>query len=254
MIGALTIACLRKRQGGTMLGTLLESNAPRQRRRASTMASIAIHTAVIVSAIVATASAKPEPRRAERRWENPPVYVPIREGDRRSREASPTRRPTSALWSEDMRPPDKLILTYVPNPPSNLLTDIDPATLLGADTLAPGGPRGPIGGELVGPPLGDRPATAATVDRAAALLAPPRPRYPDQLRAAGVTGRVIVRLVVDTTGRVEPASVVIRESSHDLFAQAVRAVLPGLRFAPAEAGGRRVRMLVDLPFEFRLEE
>jgi hypothetical protein len=48
--------------------------------------------------------------------------------------------------------------------------------------------------------------------------------------------------------------VVIRESSHDLFAQAIRAVLPSLRFTPAVAGGRKVRMLVDLPFEFRLND
>jgi periplasmic protein TonB len=81
-----------------------------------------------------------------------------------------------------------------------------------------------------------------------------RPQYPERLRAAGVTGRVVVRLVVDTLGRVEPASVAIRESAHDLFAQAVRAVIPSLRFVPAEAGGRRVRMLVDLPFEFRLND
>ncbi len=237
-----------------MLRTLLESNAPRQRRRASTAASIAIHTAAIAGAIVATASAKPEPGRAERHWEDPPVYVPIREAERQSRGAAPNRRPTTAPWQQDIRPPDKLILKYVPIPASNLLTDIDPAALLGADTLAPNAPRGRVGGELVGLVLGDQPATSATADRAAALLAPPRPRYPDQLRAAGVTGRVIVRLVVDTMGRVEPASVVIRESSHDLFAQAVRAVLPALRFAPAEAGGRKVRMLVDLPFEFRLNE
>jgi protein TonB len=86
------------------------------------------------------------------------------------------------------------------------------------------------------------------------MLAPPRPRYPDQLRAAGVTGRVVVRLVVDTAGRVELASVTVREASHDLFAQAVRAVLPSLRFTAAEAGGRKIRMLVDLPFEFRLRD
>jgi protein TonB len=69
-----------------------------------------------------------------------------------------------------------------------------------------------------------------------------------------VTGRVVVRLVVDTVGRVEPATITIRESSHDLFTQAVRAILPALRFVPAEAGGRRVRMLVDIPFEFRLNQ
>jgi protein TonB len=59
--------------------------------------------------------------------------------------------------------------------------------------------------------------------------------------------------VVDTLGRVEAQSIVIREAAHDLFATAVRAVLPALRFRPAEAGGHRVRMLVELPFEFRLD-
>jgi hypothetical protein len=32
----------------------------------------------------------------------------------------------------------------------------------------------------------------------------------------------------------------------------VRAVLPALRFLPAEAGGRRVRQLVRQPFTFAL--
>jgi protein TonB len=135
--------------------------------------------------------------------------------------------------------------------------EIDPRALLAADTGILGRQASfgePPGGRAPGSSPGDEPATAGNVDRAAALLAPPRPRYPDQLRVAGVTGRVVVRLVVDTMGRVEPASVVIRESSHDLFAQAVRAVLPSLRFTPAAAGGRKVRMLVDLPFEFRLND
>lgn len=236
-----------------MLRTLLESNAPRQRRHASTVASIAVHTVAIAGAIVATASAKSEPSRDARRWEKPPVYIPIQEPER-SREASPARRPTNEIGLEDMQPPDELILPYTPNIVSGPSVDVDPRSLLAADSLGPRRPSGRIVGELVGPVLGGQPATATTVDRPAALLAPPRPRYPDQLRSAGVTGRVVVRLVVDTSGRVEPTSVVIREASHDLFAHAVRAVLPGLRFVPAEVGGRKVRMLVDLPFEFRLYE
>jgi protein TonB len=237
-----------------MLGTLLESNAPRQRRRASTAASIVVHTAAIAGAIAATASANPEPRAAEKRWERPPLYIPIPVTERPTGGSSPRGRPADAPWFETVRAPDNLILKYVPNVAANAATNIDPTALLAGDTLGPSGPPGPMGGELVGPVLTDQPATAATVDRAASLLVPPRPRYPGQLRAAGITGRVIVRFVVDTTGRVEPATVVIQETNHDLFAQAVRAVLPSLRFVPAEAGGRKVRMLVDLPFEFRLRE
>jgi protein TonB len=238
-----------------MLRTLLESQAPRQRRRASTVASITVHTVAIAGAVVATASAKLEPRPADRRPERPPVYIQTQDAERRTSEASPTRRSTDTPWLERMRPLDESILKYAPTTGLKPAIDIDPGALLRGDTLGPSRPPGgALGGGLIGPLVGDQPATAATVDRPAALIAPPRPRYPDQLRAAGVIGRVVVRLVVDTMGRVEPATVVIRESSHDLFAHAVRAVLPSLRFAPAEAGGRKVRMLVDLPFEFRLRD
>ncbi len=238
-----------------MLRTLLESNAPRQRRGASTAASIAVHTAVIAGAIVATASARTDPSRDDRRPERPPVYVPIGDPQRRP---MPQPKRLAKLPSPDQLPrPDRWTFTYSPNSVPTPITDIDPATLLPADTIGGVGPRGPGGwpfGDPAGRALGDHPATIATVDRAAALIRPPRPRYPDQLRAAGVTGRVVVRLVVDTTGRVELTSVVVWEASHDLFAQAVQGVLPALRFTPAEAGGRKVRMLVELPFEFRLDQ
>ena len=237
-----------------MLGTLLESNAPRQRRRASTLASIVVHTAVIAGAIVATASARTEPAREDRSPGHPPFYVLVpREGRRTSAPRQPTL-PRNPSWTTESLPIDRSWILFSPTANPMMSTEVDPGRLLAGDTMPFGLPRAPIGGELVGPVGGDQPATAATVDKAAAMLAPPRPRYPDQLRAAGVTGRVVVRLVVDTAGRVEPATVVILEATHDLFARAVRAALPSLRFAPAEAGGRKVRMLVDLPFEFRLRE
>ena len=82
----------------------------------------------------------------------------------------------------------------------------------------------------------------------------PAPRYPEMLRAGAVQGRVVARFVVDTLGRVEPPSVEFPEASHLQFAEAVRQVLPRLRFRPAEAGGRRVRQLVQQEFRFALRE
>ena len=79
-----------------------------------------------------------------------------------------------------------------------------------------------------------------------------RPRYPDNLRTAGVAGRVVVRFVVDTTGHVDMASTQVLESTHDLFTRAVLDVLPSLRFVPAETNGRRVRSLAEMPFDFVL--
>jgi protein TonB len=240
-----------------MLQTLLESNAQRQRRPASTLVSIALHTALIGGAVVATASARSRPPREL----NPPdgrlVYT---------RTPPPTSEPEPLSPADQLRrsgqpggpwvlPGPRWTLKYAPDSLVGPQVDIDPGRMLAGDTLVPciAPCRDRLGDDLTGSRGGDGPATVATVDRTAAMLAQPRPRYPDQLRAAGVTGRVLIRLVVDTMGRVEPASVVIRESSHDLFAQAVRAVMPSLRFRPAETAGRKVRMLVDLPFEFRLD-
>jgi protein TonB len=235
-----------------MLTTLLESNAPRQRRRAGTLASICVHTAAIVGAVVATGSARPNPVRPEIRVTPGPVFVrpTVQPPDVRS--TRQRAEGTSSDASTVSMPIEPLVVLSPPKPGSDRLGDVDPVALLGADPLGRVTRLGTIGGDSLGPALDSGPRTATTVDRVAVLLAPPRPHYPDQLRAAGVTGRVVVRMIVDTLGRVEAGSVAVRESSHDLFTRAVMTSVSGLRFVPAEVGGRRVRMLVDLPFEFRL--
>jgi protein TonB len=77
-------------------------------------------------------------------------------------------------------------------------------------------------------------------------------RYPDMLRSANVEGEVLAQFVVDTTGRVEPNSIKILKSSHDLFTNAVQQALRTARYYPAEIGGRKVKQLVQQPFNFTL--
>lgn len=77
-------------------------------------------------------------------------------------------------------------------------------------------------------------------------------RYPDMLRSANVEGEVLAQFVVDTTGRVERATIKILKSSHDLFTNAVRQALNSARYYPAEIGGRKVKQLVQQPFNFTL--
>jgi protein TonB len=84
------------------------------------------------------------------------------------------------------------------------------------------------------------------------LVVSAKPRYPERLRIAGVNGRVRIRFVVDTTGRVEPTSLQILESTHDMFTTSVRDVLPVLRFKPSEANGQRVKSLAEMAFEFQI--
>jgi protein TonB len=77
------------------------------------------------------------------------------------------------------------------------------------------------------------------------------PRYPANLN--GVEGRVLVQFVVGTDGRAEMATFKVLRSTDDAFTAAVRAVIPLLRFTPAEASGKKVRQYVQMPFEFRVQ-
>jgi len=74
--------------------------------------------------------------------------------------------------------------------------------------------------------------------------------YPPSLRASNTSGHVVAEFVVDTLGRVEPANFGIVASSDPEFSAAVRESAGSARFSPAIRGGRRVRQLVRLPFDF----
>jgi TonB family protein len=85
---------------------------------------------------------------------------------------------------------------------------------------------------------------------AAELPGNPEPVYPDSLRKAGVTGDVVVQFVVDTAGQVDTSRVLVSRSSGEPFTAAVRAILPQLRYTPAEYKGHKVRQFVDKRFVF----
>jgi TonB family protein len=80
----------------------------------------------------------------------------------------------------------------------------------------------------------------------------PLPEYPTALLLAHVEGNVDVQFVVDTTGVADPTTLRILRSTHELFARAVRAVLPRMHFVPAEVGGTKVQVRVEQPFRFEL--
>jgi protein TonB len=81
-----------------------------------------------------------------------------------------------------------------------------------------------------------------------------KPRYPEQLRQAGIGGTVLIRFTVDTLGRVDEKSVIVVSSTHELFANSARAALAGFRFRPAEVNGHRISALAEMPFEFQTRE
>jgi protein TonB len=91
------------------------------------------------------------------------------------------------------------------------------------------------------------------VDRAAAYTRRSDLRFPESLKSVGVQGTVVMRFIVGVDGKVEPGSIEAISSPHNLFTQAVRTALLSSRFQPAEAGGHKVRQLVEQPFIFRLQ-
>jgi TonB family protein len=78
----------------------------------------------------------------------------------------------------------------------------------------------------------------------------PSPRYPAVLERARVGGHVVVEFRVDSTGVVDAGSLQVVQSSDARFTDAVRSVLPQLRFVPAQQGERSVGVTVRQPFVF----
>lgn len=125
-------------------------------------------------------------------------------------------------------------------------------------TRDPGDAPPPEARRPIVPAAGDAPDetrifTVEDVDSAAARdPSSDGPRYPDALRQKGVQGEVLVEFTVDTAGHADPATFTVVESTHPLFADAVREALPLMRFTPAVARGHHVRQLVRLPMKFKL--
>jgi TonB family protein len=92
----------------------------------------------------------------------------------------------------------------------------------------------------------ERPATVAPGNRG--------PRYPDDLREAGVEGQVIAQFVVDADGQPDMSTFKVLESTRGGFTDAVASSLPDMQFDPARVGGRAVRQLVQMPFQFDLKK
>ena len=237
-----------------MISGLIESKRRAPRRRGGMVVSVVIHSAVIGLAVVATGSASLGVDAREK----PDVLVWVRAEPSPVHSAAPASGARSAAatasapaGSADVPLPELPDLSIVP-------TGIPPVDVgrpgVAADALRQLATHGGGGGGTSGgaPAIG-APWAEHQVDRPVlALPGSATPRYPEMLRAAGVVGRVVARFVVDTAGRVEPGSLTVVASAHPQFTAAVEAALPRMRFRPAEAAGKKVRQLVEQPFEFEV--
>ena len=227
-----------------MLDRLIESKPARIRSPGGAIVSVAAHTALIATAVYATAQARVQPTRPSETVR--PVYFP----------RIPDRASLVRISTKSSKPIAGQRLIYVDPPIDIKLPTIDIADVLpGANDF----PRtqGGLGGSSNAADSGSPPAggafSAEQVEKqvtVAAGNAPPR--YPEALRQLGIEGRVTAVFVVNEQGRAEDESIRFVRSDNRLFDDAVRAALLRMRFIPAEVGGRKVRQLVEMPFVFAI--
>lgn len=77
--------------------------------------------------------------------------------------------------------------------------------------------------------------------------------YPPLLQDAGVTGKAVLRFIVDAEGRVEPGSISVESATHEAFAEPSIRAAEKFRFRPAKVGGRPVRVLISMPVQWTLD-
>ena len=236
-----------------MFNNLIESKRKKQRNPGGTMASIVLHSLLIGLAVYATANAamqddKPKEEKIEF-VETPKDEPPPPEPD------EPPPPPPDVVAAPP--PPKGFQVLAAPVEIPDVIPEIDLTKKATNEADFTG--KGIAGGTSKGdpnvktaPPISDQPYFEFQVEKPVVSLGTAQPNYPSMLQSQNVTGQVMAQFVVDTTGRVETNTFKVIESSHDLFTQAVRQVLPRLRFAPAEVGGRKVKQLVQQPFVFSL--
>ena len=226
--------------------SLIESKRTSQKSLRSTVVSVALHAALITLAVYATASAKEMVKASVET--GPTIFYP-----------PPPTKPEYAPTPTHLRAPKIPAAPHGPviNPPIAIpdkLPPIDPA-----GGLAPAESLFEIGGDdhvsnasSIGSALDTgAPFSASQVEKPALPRAGnPTPKYPSMLESSRVDGTVLAQFVVDTLGRADMSTFKILDSSNDLFAASLRSALAQWRFYPAEAGGHKVKQIVQLPLKF----
>lgn len=233
--------------------TLIESKRRSRRSTGSTAVSVIIHAALITLVAAVTAHASDHVPATL----SPPhgvVYIDVSKPAPPQRSAVSTSRPRI---DPTPRIPDRItrhievpkeILTGLP-PVERVKVELGPVDFVigrnsDSDVIGKGGASSDNAGGTF---------TAWQVEKETTPLpGNPKPRYPSLLQSARVDGQVFAQFVVDTSGRVDMSTFTALEATNELFVDAVKRALAQWKFQPAEAGGRKVKQLVQMPLTFRV--
>jgi len=91
------------------------------------------------------------------------------------------------------------------------------------------------------------------IDEPPAVIKRVPPRYPDKARRRELSARVLVGVVVDSSGR--PGKITVLDGDpRDVFGESVREAVSRWTFKPAKRQGKAVAARVTIPIRFELEE
>ena len=236
-----------------MFNNLVESKAKKQKRLGGSVASIIVHGILIVGGVVLTANAG---LTNDKTKEEKVDFVEVKKDEPKPPEPEKPPPPPDQVIAPP--PPKGFQVLSAPIVIPDIIPDIDLSKKATDESdftgkgVAGGTGKGVEGGK--GPiPQGDQPYFDFQVEKPV-VMAPGAagPTYPDMLRSAGIEGTVLAQFVVDTTGRAEMNTFKVLKTDNDLFSNAVKNALQRMRFLPAEVGGRKVKQLVQQPFQFSL--
>jgi outer membrane biosynthesis protein TonB len=227
---------------------LIESGRRSPKALGGTFVSVALHAALISLAVYATANAGEVavtvPADTVTMFYPPQRKVPAHPDKGSARPSHPAVPdfPREPVLQPPIDVPDKL-------PPIDASAGTLPPESLFPTRDVPGSGTGRAGSRTE--PDSGEPMLAFQVDKPAmGRDGNAIPGYPSLLESSHVEGSVLVQFVVDTLGHADMQSFKVLEASNDLFAQSVESALPKWRFYPAEARGRKVKQIVQLPLKF----
>lgn len=246
-----------------MFGKLVASDAGRRGpfgARTVTL-SVALHSLLLAGAVYATVLSPPEARKAEEEV----TFVEIEKEPEAPKPAEPPPPP----------PPER---TAAPPPPKGFQElvppDVAPPAIPEVDVSEPAvrpedfSGLGVAGGTAKGVE-GGTPQNAAATDsvfEVASLDLDSRPEltnrnqvgsilarfYPPMLQDAGIQGQVLVQFVISSEGKVEPSTVKVVQTSHELFGRATQQAVEKFRFRPGRYQGRPVPVLIQIPITWKV--
>lgn len=210
-----------------------------------TIFSIVLHTALIAGAVYATAAAgvKDEKAKAEKIQ-----FVEMKKEPPKVPDKPPPKevivKPPPPKGFQVLRAPVRIDIK-IPE------IDLSKAVTNESDFSGKGVKGGTGSGVVGGIANANTTYFEFQVEKPAEMLSDsPKPRYPSVLESSGIAGEVQAQFVVLSSGKADMDQFKVLKSTNELFTQAVKSVLPRMKFSPAMIGGKPVNQLVQQSFQF----